>query len=96
MNASISFYETTKAGDAVAALKNALKPKATAKRDGRFQEINGTLLVPGDLVLLGAGGSIPADCQIHEGEIEVDQSALTGTYLNYPNNPNNNPYKPLR
>ena len=59
-NASISFYETTKAGDAIAALKSSLKPAATAKRDGKWQVIEATLIVPGDLVLLGSGSAIPA------------------------------------
>jgi hypothetical protein len=35
-NASIGYYEITKAGDAVAALKKSLKPVATVKRDGIF------------------------------------------------------------
>lgn len=48
-NASISFYETNKAGNAVAALKSSLRPSATAKRDGEWQVIDATLLVPGDL-----------------------------------------------
>jgi H+-transporting ATPase len=56
MNASISFYETTKAGKAVAVLKSSLKPTATCKRDGKFQNIDATLLVPGDTVLLASGG----------------------------------------
>lgn len=80
-NASISFYESTKAADAVAALKSSLKPTATVKRDGKWQVINGTLLVPGDMVLLGSGSAIPADCRVNRGEIEVDQSALTGESL---------------
>ena len=33
-NASIAFYEITKASDAVEALKKSLKPLATVKRDG--------------------------------------------------------------
>jgi len=81
MNASISFYETTKAGDAVAALKNALKPQAMVKRNGKTVPIDARLLVPNDLVFLASGGSIPADCFVHEGEIEVDQAALTGESL---------------
>jgi H+-transporting ATPase len=80
-NASISFYETTKAADAVAALKSSLKPTATVKRDGKWQVINGNNLVPGDMVLLGSGSAIPADCRVNRGEIEVDQSALTGESL---------------
>jgi H+-transporting ATPase len=61
-NASIGFYEINKAGNAVAALKASLKPKATVKRDGRWQEINATIVVPGDCVLLASGSAVPADC----------------------------------
>ena len=81
VNASISFYETTKAGDAVAALKSSLKPTATCKRDGKFQVMDATLLVPGDTVLLASGSAIPADCRVNHSEIEVDQAALTGESL---------------
>lgn len=80
-NTSIAFYETTKAGDAVAALKSSLKPEATVKRDGKWRAIDASLLVPGDLVLLATGSAVPADCRINEGSIDVDQSALTGEAL---------------
>jgi H+-transporting ATPase len=39
-NASIAFYEITKAADAVAALKKSLKPLATVKRDGSITHNN--------------------------------------------------------
>ena len=80
-NASIGFYEITKAGDAVAALKKSLKPTATVKRDGKFVNMDATFVVPGDLVLLASGSAIPADCRVNEGEIEVDEAALTGESL---------------
>jgi H+-transporting ATPase len=86
-NCTISFYETKKAGNAVAALKKSLKPRATVKRrknideEGKFCEIDGTLLVPGDCVLLASGSAIPADCRINNGTIDVDQSGLTGESL---------------
>ena len=80
-NASIAFYETTKSGDAVAALKASLKPEAVVKRDDTWRSIDASLLVPGDLVLLSTGSAIPADCRINEGSIEVDQAALTGESL---------------
>jgi len=81
INAGISFYETTKAGNAVAALKASLKPIATVKRDGQWQNVDAAIIVPGDLVKLAAGSAIPADCWVNEGEIEVDQSAMTGDSL---------------
>ena len=80
-NASIAFYETTKAGNAVAALKASLRPEATVKRDGMWKAIDASLVVPGDLVLLATGSAIPADCRINDGNIEVDQAALTGESL---------------
>lgn len=80
-NATISWYETTKAGNAVAALKNSLKPTATVFRDGKWQTIDAGELVPGDLVKLAAGSAVPADCTINEGTIEVDEAALTGESL---------------
>ena len=80
-NTSIAFYETTKAGDAVSALKSSLKPEATVKRDGKWKSIDASLLVPGDLVLLATGSAVPADCRINDGQIDVDQSALTGEAL---------------
>ena len=81
ITAGFSFYEGSKADDAVAALKASLKPLATVKRDGKWQNIDATGLVPGDLVKLAAGSAVPADCYVHEGEIEVDQSAMTGESL---------------
>jgi H+-transporting ATPase len=80
-NTSIAFYETTKAGDAIAALKSSLKPEAVVKRDGKWKSIDASLLVPGDLVLLGTGSAVPADCRINEGTIDIDQSSLTGEAL---------------
>jgi len=80
-NASIAFYETTKAGNAVAALKASLKPEATVKRDGKWRTLDAALVVPGDVVLLATGSAVPADCRINEGNIEVDQAALTGESL---------------
>ena len=80
-NASIAYYETTKAGDAVEALKKSLKPKATVKRDGKWHEMSAIEIVPGDLVLLASGCAVPADCRVNKGQIDVDQAALTGESL---------------
>jgi H+-transporting ATPase len=81
-NASLSFYETTKAGDAIAALKASLKPTASVFRDGKWvMGFDATQLVPGDLIELHSGGSVPADCMLNEKTIDVDEAALTGESL---------------
>ena len=76
-NASIAFYETTKAGNAVAALKASLRPEATVKRDGKWKHIDASLVVPGDLVLLATGSAVPADCRINEGCIQISMYLIT-------------------
>ena len=67
-NASIAFYETTKAADAVSALKNSLKPIATVKRDGVMKQMDAALIVPGDCILLASGSAVPADSRVNEGK----------------------------
>jgi H+-transporting ATPase len=82
INASLSFYETTKAGDAIAALKASLKPTAICFRDGKWQNMfDARLLVPGDLIELASGAAVPADCMLNHGTIDVDESAMTGESL---------------
>jgi H+-transporting ATPase len=70
------------AGSAIAALKDQLKPEAIVKRDNRVYNMNATLLVPGDRIVLAAGAAVPADCTLCEGKpLQVDQAALTGESL---------------
>ena len=80
LNVLVGFIEELKAGDSIAALRESLKPEATVKREGRVYNIDATTLVPGDIVCLGAGGAIPADCILREGKpIQVDQAAPRGS-----------------
>ena len=82
INGLVGFHEDSKAGDAVAALKASLKPTAMVKRDGRWQNIDGSDVVPGDRVALNAGAAVPADSRVCDGEpVEIDQAALTGESL---------------
>jgi len=80
-NASLAFYETNKAGNAIAALKAAMKPEAMVKRDGKWVKLDALKCVPGDLCLLNAGSAVPADCRVNKGRVDVDQAALTGESL---------------
>ena len=81
-NASVGYYEINRAGNAVGALKRLIKPSvAIVKRDGKFVDVDFASIVPGDVVLLAAGLSVPADCRVNEGEIDVDEAALSGESL---------------
>jgi cation-transporting ATPase E len=52
--------------------------KVKVLRDGREGEIPLEEIVPGDLVLLASGNQIPADSVVIDGEMEVNESLLTG------------------
>ncbi len=62
------------------ALKAEEEAKETAKviRDGVLQEIHVSEVVVGDIVYLQAGDKIPADGEVVDGELKVDQAALNG------------------
>ena len=50
------------------------------KRGNKVYNMNATMLVPGDRIILAAGAAVPADCTLCEGKpLQVDQAALTGT-----------------
>ena len=81
-NAGVGFWQEYTAGNAVEALKKQLALKARALRDGKWQEIDATLLVPGDIIRIRLGDVVPADVKLVEGDyLSVDQSALTGESL---------------
>jgi len=82
INAGVGFWQEFKADNAIALLKRRLALKARVKRDGKWQDIEAALLVPGDVVLVKLGNVIPADMKLVDGAyLSVDQSALTGESL---------------
>jgi H+-transporting ATPase len=80
-NAAISFIQEEKANSAVELLRLKLTVKTRVKRGGEWIQVPAMELVPGDVVRLRAGDLTPADVQVVEGHVEVDQSALTGESL---------------
>ncbi len=54
------------------------KIKCRVKRNNKIEEVDIEEVVVGDIVLLESGNRIPADGEIIEGEISVDESSLTG------------------
>uniref|UniRef100_A0A0D9VM68 Plasma membrane ATPase n=1 Tax=Leersia perrieri TaxID=77586 RepID=A0A0D9VM68_9ORYZ len=79
INSTISFIEENNAGNAAAALMAGLAPKTKVLRDGKWQEQDAAILVPGDIISIKLGDIIPADARLLEGDpLKVDQAALTG------------------
>jgi P-type Mg2+ transporter len=75
----LGFWQERGASDAVEKLLALVQVKATVLRSGRSQEIPHEDVVPGDIVLLTAGDSIPGDCLVLESkDLSVDEAALTG------------------
>eukprot|EP00026_Physarum_polycephalum_P001490 Phypoly_transcript_01492.p1 GENE.Phypoly_transcript_01492~~Phypoly_transcript_01492.p1 ORF type:complete len:1043 (+),score=172.20 Phypoly_transcript_01492:156-3284(+) len=78
-NSTIAYWEETQAGNAIAALKAQLTPKATVIRDGAWKVVDAADLVPGDIIRIKLGDVAPADLKMLSGEnVKADQSALTG------------------
>ncbi|QMS85511.1 calcium-translocating P-type ATPase, PMCA-type [Candidatus Xianfuyuplasma coldseepsis] len=79
LNTGLSVFQERKASNAVSALKSISAPHAKVLRDGSWQQLDSTLLVVGDIVLLEAGDYVPADMRLLETtNLKIDESALTG------------------
>ena len=77
-NALLSFSEQNRASKALEQLKERLRIDARVMRDNTWQTIPASNLVPGDLVHVRGGDIVPADISLSDGEVEIDQSTLTG------------------
>ncbi len=77
-NAGMSLWREGRAKAAIASLKQKLRINSRVKRDGKWAIVPARELVPGDLVRIRIGDLLPADIQIVEGSLGLDQSILTG------------------
>lgn len=65
-------------GDALNKLKNLVPDKALLLKDGKEISVDSSTLVRGDIVVIKAGMSVPADGVVEDGHSFVDESAITG------------------
>jgi H+-transporting ATPase len=80
-NAIMSTLQESRAQNALALLRKRLTVNARVLRDGSWRTIPSVELVPGDVVYLRMGDLIPADISLISGQIQLDQSTLTGESL---------------
>lgn len=79
INGLFSFWQERAAKKATDALNNMLPTYVDVIRGGKKVQIDSKKLVPGDVFVLQAGNSIPADARIiSASSMQVDQSALNG------------------
>lgn len=79
LNGILGYLQEARAEKALAALKKLSSPQVQVIRDGKRQEVEAPLLVPGDIILIEAGDTLCADGQIIEGShLQIRESALTG------------------
>jgi P-type Ca2+ transporter type 2C len=79
LNALLGFTQEHRAEKALAALKKLAVPSVKVRRDSHLREISARDIVPGDVVVLDVGNSIPADGRIVEAvNLRTQEAALTG------------------
>jgi Ca2+-transporting ATPase len=78
-NTIIGFTQEYKAERIMESLEKLVVPEAQVVRDGKLEEILSTELVPGDIVYIEEGSSVPADLRIlDESELATNDFAMTG------------------
>lgn len=79
VNAVLGVYQESKAEKAIEALQQMSAATSKVLRDGKVQIVHSEDLVIGDIILLEAGDSVPADARILENaSLKVEEAALTG------------------
>lgn len=78
VNAILSFVQENRAQSALALLRQQLTVQSRVLRDGQWQLVPAQNLVPGDVIHLRMGDLVPADVSLTDGQIQMDQSSLTG------------------
>ncbi len=79
LNAIMGFVQELKADSAVESLKKMTTPNAKVIRNGQVTICSSEKIVPGDILDLEAGDTVPADARvIWEVSSSVDESMLTG------------------
>ncbi len=78
LNVIMGFIQEFSAQKTLKSLKQIVRNTVSVIRNSERKIIDTSELVPDDVVLLGSGDKIPADCKLVEGSLLVSEAILTG------------------
>ncbi|UNI15856.1 potassium/sodium eff [Purpureocillium takamizusanense] len=79
LNVTIGFWQEYRAEKRMDALRALSSPSAMVLRDGKTQVISNPEVVPGDIILLKMGDTVPADMRLFEAmNLACEEGQLTG------------------
>ena len=82
LNAVLGYVQEVRAQKAMAALRQMAATRANVIREGVPQKIAAAELVPGDIILIEEGNTIPADARLVQSTaLQLQEAALTGESL---------------
>jgi P-type Ca2+ transporter type 2C len=82
LNAIIGYVQEARAESAVAALRHMSAAQANVLRDGQRRTIAAAEIVPGDIIIVEEGDTVPADARlVHSTALQTAEAALTGESL---------------
>ena len=82
LNAIMGYIQQSRAEEAVAALRQISAAHANVVRDGERRSIAADEVVPGDIILIEEGDTIPADARLVQSTaLQTAEAALTGESL---------------
>jgi len=82
LNAGMGYIQEARAESALAALKNMAAARSHVIRDGVRRSVPASEIVPGDIILIEEGDTIPADARvIQSASLKTAEAALTGESL---------------
>ncbi|WFD37037.1 P-type Na(+) transporter [Malassezia cuniculi] len=82
INIFVGFYQEFSAEQTMNSLRSLASPSARVIRNGTATTIEASNVVPGDIIELNTGDTVPADCRLLDAmNFETDEALLTGESL---------------
>ena len=78
-NAIMGLIQEYKAEKSIEELRKLSDPVSKVRRNGKIEEVEARLIVPGDIIILEAGNFVPADGRlVKANNLKIEESSLTG------------------